>query len=312
MQELRFFNIYLSKINPDDLSTRVVRFSIDDFKAIMELKSKIKIDYMKSVTNSLLRKVVNVPTERGGYTGFQLFKRCTVDADDSGEWFVEIDAHDEALPLMFEFKEKFFSYELWNALRLKSSNQLRMYEILKQYEKIGTRILSVKELKNLLGVDEAEYDRYERFKVRVLDACKQALAEHTDITFTYEPYGKRGKCGKILHLKFTIKKNDAHIDQITLSEFIQQQKNIIEDDSDLSVYDRKMLFLSDACDNEFTIAEIVVLYDKMSNSLPLETLKEDIKCYDYLLSKYRYMNMQNERRSISKRFGYMKSIIGTD
>ena len=37
LQELRFFSIYLSKINPADTSTRTVRFPIDDFKAIMEL-----------------------------------------------------------------------------------------------------------------------------------------------------------------------------------------------------------------------------------------------------------------------------------
>ena len=109
---------------------------------------------MKTVTNSLLSKVVNVPTERGGYTGFQLFKRCRVDIDDNAEWYIEIDAHDEALPLMFEFKDKYFSYQLWNALRLKSPNQLRMYEILKQYEKIGMRILSIEELRNLLGIDK--------------------------------------------------------------------------------------------------------------------------------------------------------------
>ena len=83
----------------------------------------------------------------GGYNGFQLFKDCTVDIDDKAEWYIEIDAHDKALPLMFEFKDKYFSYQLWNALRLKSPNQLRMYEILKQYEKIGIRILSIDELK---------------------------------------------------------------------------------------------------------------------------------------------------------------------
>ena len=47
--------------------------------------------------------------------------------------FYEIDAHDRALPLMFDFKNKYFKYELWNALRLKSPNQVRMYEILKQW-----------------------------------------------------------------------------------------------------------------------------------------------------------------------------------
>jgi len=165
LQELRLFSIYLSKINPRDVSTRVVRFSLNDFKAIMELDNNIRIGYMKTVTNSLLSKIVNVPDEFGGYTGFQLFKRCRVSTDtDIGEWYVEINAHDDALPLMFEFKNKFFTYRLWNALRLKSSNQLRMYEILKQYESAGFRILSVGELRELLGIGKKEYPRFNDLK----------------------------------------------------------------------------------------------------------------------------------------------------
>lgn len=87
---------------------------------------------------------------------------------------MEINASDDALPLMFEFKNRYFTYELWNALRLKSPNQVRMYEILKQYEKIGTRTLTIKELRNLLGIAPNEYQRWERFRVRVLDSCQQA------------------------------------------------------------------------------------------------------------------------------------------
>ena len=37
LQELRFFSIYLSKINPQDIDTRVVRFPLDDFQKIMNL-----------------------------------------------------------------------------------------------------------------------------------------------------------------------------------------------------------------------------------------------------------------------------------
>lgn len=36
IQELRFFSIYLSKINPDKLETRIVRFSLTYFQKIIE------------------------------------------------------------------------------------------------------------------------------------------------------------------------------------------------------------------------------------------------------------------------------------
>ena len=138
LQELRFFSIYLSKINSRDISTRTVKFKLADFQKIMNFK-ELKISQLRSATDSLLTKLVHLPKESGGYSTFQLFKKCDVDKDETGEWFVLIDAHDDALPLMFDFKDRYFKYELWNALRLKSANQIRMYEILKQYETIGKR-----------------------------------------------------------------------------------------------------------------------------------------------------------------------------
>jgi len=324
LQEMRFFSIYLSKINAKDINTRVVRFAIADFQAIMDL-GRINIDYLKQVTDSLLCKVVNVPNERGGYEGFQLFKECRVDIDEKEEWYIEIDAHDKALPLMFEYQARFFSYQLWNALRLRSSNQLRMYEILKQYEKIGSRVMSVDFIKDQLGISKNEYSRFNDFKNRVLDACQQALKETSDIKFTYEPYGKKGKGGKILFLKFNIEKNTEYVGQLTLFEFIEKRNQEFEgaqdvwdeqgegaDDEMSPVYREKIEFLAEACNNEFSFNEVVVLYNEMRSKLPYSLIREDIQCYDYLMDKYREMIMRNDKNKITHRFGYLRSIIGKD
>ena len=85
VQELRFFSIYLSKINPWDISTRVVRFSMEDFQRIMGF-GRLNISQLKSSTDSLLSKIVHVPNESGyGYTAFQLFKECSLDRDKNEE-----------------------------------------------------------------------------------------------------------------------------------------------------------------------------------------------------------------------------------
>lgn len=222
LQELRFFSIYLSKINARDNSVRVVKFPINDFQRIMSMQIMNLTQIRENFTH-ILQQVVSVPNENGrGFTSFQLFKRCKLLQDETGEWFVEIEAHDDALPLMFDFKRNYFTYELWNALRLKSTNQIRMYEILKQYEMIGTRELSVTELRALLGIAPNEYPRWDRFRVRVLDSCQQALKDYTDICFTYEK-GRSGRGGTWLTIVFHIYKNTEYVDQLTLSEFIDLQ-----------------------------------------------------------------------------------------
>jgi len=317
LTELRFFSIYLSKINPAKPDeTRAVRFPLDDFRAIMELGSRLKIDHMKSVTGSLLRQIVSVRDEKtGGYTQFQLFRECIVNQDESGRWYVEIDAHDKALPLMFDFKSRYFTYQLFNALRLKSSNQLRMYEILKQYQTSGERVLPVDELRELLGIGKNEYPRFGDFKNRVLDPCQQALAEHTDIKYTCAPHGKKGAGGKILALKFIIEKNEEYTDQLTLDMFIDEQK-IAADEADHedgaedihNPYNQRIELLKSACDDEFTIKDVEFFYGKILEHEP-HLPSDAMALHDYLQNRYRYMN---RKKGVRSRFAYLKSLIGKE
>jgi hypothetical protein len=266
-----------------------------------------------------------VPDGHGGYIGFQLFKECKVSNDGNDDWYVEIDAHDKALPLMFEFKNKYFTYQLCNALRLKSPNQIRMYEILKQYQAVGHRVLTVMELRELLGIKKNEYPRYNDFKHWVIDACQEALLEHTDIKFIYEPYGKRGKGGKVLQLKFIIEKNESHSSPLSLGEFIVVEKTIQEnemvdvwdmsdDDIDpdaLTKHEARLIFLRSAVDGEFTKEQMIVLCDLISAHMP-HIFHDDKECYDHLRRKYNEVMLKDSKGEIRySRFGYLKSIIGT-
>jgi plasmid replication initiation protein len=322
LQELRFFSIYLSKIHKDKPEeTRIVRFPMGDFKAIMEL-GRIDIGYMKNVTNSLLCKVVNVPDERGGFVGFQLFKECTVSNDDNGEWYVEIDAHDKALPLMFEFKNRYFSYKLWNALRLRSVNQLRMYEVLKQYEGVGERILSIEELRGLLGIAKDEYPRYNNFKQWVLEPCLQALAEHTDIKFSYEPHGKRGQGGKIQFLRFIISKNEDYVDQLTLDMYIEESRLTVESDAEAdgvpedeysALYRERIEFFLEACNNEFSFEQVAELNNILKENKDVK-FRDETVCYDYIYRRYIKMDLQDKQtkgtdNQVKSRFGLVRYFI---
>ena len=315
LQELRFFSIYLSKINPRDISTRVVRFPIEDFQRIMGF-GKMNIRQLRASTDSLLTKIVHIPTERGGYTSFQLFKECCVDQDDNGKWFMEIDAHDKALPLMFDFKSRYFKYELWNALRLKSPNQLRMYEILKQYENIGRRELKITELRELLGIDKNEYTYWQNFKVRVLDSCQQALKETTDICYTYER-GRTGKGGKWLTIIFHIQKNKQYSDPLTLSQFIQMQPKQTEkfseqplseeDLEDVTDYGGTLAnLLAETCNYEFTVQQI-----KIVKEILLEIIGENYgACSAYLKRQMNIMDIYRPKKE--KRFSYLLKMMQND
>ncbi|MDE5885519.1 MAG: replication initiation protein [Oscillospiraceae bacterium] len=330
LQELRLFSIYLSKINARDVSTRTLKFTLENFCKIMDIKANPA--QIEENTIHLLQQVVKIPNEDGtrGFTAIQLFKRCKLSQDtETGQWFFEIAAHDEAMPYMFDFKERYFTYELWNVLRLKSANQLRMYEILKQYEPIGKRRLSLKELRELLCIAPEEYSRWDRFKDRVLDACQKALAEQTDITFTYEPI-RTGR--KFTAVMFFIRKNENYVDHLKLDEYIQRKKSIkvvakskpsrawipldknTDDETAEAIYgDENLAFLAGACDYEFSPQETRVLLDYLL-AIGLVGRENEVERYKLLRQAYNKLNaMPNipkkdsmESNVHNRRFGFIK------
>ena len=94
-------------------------------------------------------------------------------------------------------------YDVKNILKLPSTYSIRIYELLKQYERIGERKFAVKELKEILGINR-EYKLYGHFKDRVIDKAQSDLKTFTDIQFTYTEV-KKGKAVEIL--VFQIRQN---------------------------------------------------------------------------------------------------------
>ena len=160
------------------------------------------------------------------------------------------------------------------------------------------------------------------FKIRVLEASQETLAQYTDIKFDWEVAVRRGRGGKITSIRFKIEKNDNYVKQLSLEDYLTGQKHTryegateeFERPGKLkkTPFDEKMEFLAEACGNEFSTKEILVLHDLMVELLPHDVVRDPAKCYDYLTIKYRYMNMRDEKKPIKHRFSYMKSIIGND
>ena len=315
MQQLRFFAIYLSRINARDESTRRVRFPLADFQKIMGL-GRLNIANLKAATDGLLCQIVHLPNKNGGYKSFQLFKECTVDKDPDGEWFVEIDAHDKALPMFFDFKEKYFTYDVGNVLRLGSSNQMRMYEILKQRQTLRQPvIIQLQELRELLGLDDDKYTRYQDFRVRILDKAQKELAEQTDIKFTYEPV-KKGR--KIAALAFNIQRNDLKFPQMCIEEYIAALPDPEETEDDAPEFDADTTgggdLYADALPDSLSAAEVEAL-----RALAVEHVDAgggladaELKVFDYLSEKTRLMYAQKKAVKQENYFAWLRKAVAED
>ena len=326
ISQIRLFSIYLSKVNPMDMSSRVVEFKLEEYIKIMQFK-QMNITRLKRSADDLLRisivytKDTDDYDKKKGIRSFEsvsslLFSHFKLYRNDNDEWMVGINCHDDVIHLMFDLQSHYFKYKLWNALQLTSPNQQRMYELLKQYERAGAREISVKDLREFLGLKKNEYSRWDNFKVRILEASQVALANHTDIKFTWEVAGKRGKGGKINTLKFNIEKNNDYLHKYTFDEFLQEQASpIIEGDTkefEQTGLDDLIKFLSDACNDEFNAKEITLLHSFIVEIVPYRPNQFKFDAYHYLQRKYNELNWRATKTEIKSRFGYLKTIIEAD
>ncbi len=94
-------------------------------------------------------------------------------------------------PFLFEIKKNFTKYPLKHVIKLRSTYSIRIYELLKQYAKIGERKFDLMELRQVLGIEDDLYPRFFDFKKRVIEPAQKEIAEHTDIEFTFTKIKKK-------------------------------------------------------------------------------------------------------------------------
>ena len=115
---------------------------------------------------------------------------------------VHIRIDDRLAPYLFDLKQQFTQYQLYNILGMKSAFSVRIYELMKSYSFRHTIEIDLDELKRLLMVEDVKsYVNYKDFRVKVLEKAQSEINELTDIDMTFEPI-KTGR--KVTSIKFTI------------------------------------------------------------------------------------------------------------
>lgn len=205
LYEMRLFLKMVSMVNQEDADFQVYRITLHDVVQDFELGNS-GYERLRDAARRLMSKIITLYMEHD--LGIMRFETPVVVGLGSfeegvGERFIEISFHPNLKPHLLNLKNRFLLYDIRNILRLPSTYSIRMYELLKQYERIGKRRFSVDDLKDILGASDA-YPLYGNFKQRVIEKAKSDLLKHTDIRFTYEEK-KSGRA--VSDLVFYIKAN---------------------------------------------------------------------------------------------------------
>lgn len=329
--EYRLFCVYLAHL-PMNSENNVVKFSLADYARIVGLDRPRKNDLYAQAEN-IVQLVATIDNQDGGFSTYSLFSEFKLFKDkETEQWTVSLECNSKIAPMIREQKNRFLRYKLYNTIYLKSYNQQRIYELLKQYERIGSRDISLVDLRAFLSIEDNEYPLWYTFSRDVLKVAQKALKESTDIYFDYEPW-KKGR--KVVGVKFTIHKNHSFIDQLRLDDFLPDEAIEADYDGDeISVhaeddsvpgqynlfnipkyeYDNEHIdFLASACNYEFSQKEMDVILSStaMKNSIVYspDIHEAEMQKYNFLSQCYAELNLQAEKRPIDNRFAYFKGIL---
>lgn len=200
-----------SNIQPTDSDFKTYTLPIKEFTNLLGLKGTPKYTELRKITKELMQKVFEIRINK---KVIQVAWLSYVAYNES-EGTIDIRFDPFLRPYLLELKREFTSYKLENVVKLKSSYAIRIYELLKQYEKIQERTFSLSDLRELLGVDNL-YPAYGNFKQRVLLPAQKELKNKTDISFKLEEIKNGRRVSKIKFIIQSVKHNKG--EQLSLFE----------------------------------------------------------------------------------------------
>lgn len=198
----KFLRLMASMIKKDDEDFKSYEFKISDVMELFAVKSHSSYTDIPKQLRELMGNVLTFKIAKT--TTFVPF--LALAQHDEGSGIIKVQFHPvlKSMYLCLNKENPFTIYELSNALKFRSTYSLRFYELLKQYQKIGTRILKVEEIRALFELKNEEYKRYNDFKRFVILRAQKEIHDKTDINFEFEEIKERRKVSSI---RFIIKPN---------------------------------------------------------------------------------------------------------
>ena len=216
--EYKILMVAASKISSSDNVLKDITFTTDEFNSLRDVKMEggYNEKYMKRVCERLVGKSVSVknstmkeyvPDHDMGNEGYTIFPWLHHIKYNNST--VKIRFHEYMKPLLLYVlgNEEYTKYLLENITKCDSFYAMRIYELMKQYQKIGERIIEVQELREMLGIEPKKLARYGDFKRNVIEISHKEINEKTDIRMDYEEI-KQGR--KVVAIKFYVKPKNKY------------------------------------------------------------------------------------------------------
>ena len=264
LNEQKILLYSISKLDSEQEKFNILSFKVTEFTELIGT-TKDRYSEFKEIIKNLIGKRITIDTEEK-----ELITTWLSSMEyKKDEGIVELEFSEKLIPYLLQLKKQFTRYQLENILHFKNKYSIRVYELCKQYQKIGKREFEVDEFRKMIGCEENKYTRFYDFERFVLNTTKDEVNEHTDIHIDYEKIKKGRSVSKI---KFTIKSKPDEQELIVKSLYTKQEIDAIRESSGLSK-------------NRFDDKQLIELY-----SIAVKQVDNlDIDVFEYIKLNYQDM-----------------------
>ena len=198
LNEIKLFLWMIKQVHPRDKDFKTYRLDIKEFSDSTASNSTAIYTRAKEITKAFLSKVHELD---GGnlQIGFLSSVRY-----HPGKGYISYRFDPDLKPYLLQLREQFTTYHIENILMCKHTASIRLYQLLKSFEGLGTRKMLLEDLRYKL-VMESRYRQWHDFKRYILDRSRKEINKLTDIRFNYT-FLKRGRT--VFVLIFTVKTKD--------------------------------------------------------------------------------------------------------
>ena len=223
--EQRFILSLVSKIDKQDKELCDYEITLKELAELMRIEITNMYVEIGKLADRLMSRVMTIKTPHG-WKKLQWMSYCEY---DSKKAVIICSFHPKLKPFLLHLKEQFTFYKLNVITQFQSIYSVRIYQMLKQYKKIGYREFRLDELKEILGLKKTQYSAFKDFRRWVLNQAKKEFERKDesgkfkcDLTFLLETF-REGR--RIARLKFVIIEQEYYEVPVVISNTDEKKKS---------------------------------------------------------------------------------------
>jgi len=212
---------------------KVISISVKELVQDLEISASPKFyyTYFKNLARDIATKTLTSKSE-DSFINLVIFPTFIY---KDGQITIKLNA--DVIPFLLDLKSNYTKFHFQNIARLGSRYAIKLYTLLKQYQKTGKRSFSIDDLYLYFCITKKQYPRYSNFKQKILELSVKHINNSTDLNISYT---ENKVLRKVVELEFFIKEKEQESLTLATTPDIEELKRVVSLFYNLATFDANL------------------------------------------------------------------------